>query len=548
MSEHDAVNVARFLPLAAARQPDFPAVRVAEGRENDGTIRYLEKSFAELERESNATARLLQSEGIQRGTRVLLMVRPGLDLIRVTFALFKIGAVPVVIDPGMGMRSFLSCVERTRPQALVGIRLAHWVARFFRNTFSRTPIRVVVGTRSFQQSLSADRGGDFPVVPTRSDDPAAILFTSGSTGAPKGVCYEQGMFEGQVRLIRDQYGIQPGEIDLPMLPVFALFNPALGMTTVVPEMNPSRPATVDPAKIVQAIRQNQVTNSFGSPVLWAKIGDYCCRECIQLPSIRRILMAGAPVPPGLIRQMDYAIPNGEIHTPYGATECLPVSTLSGPEILSETWRQTESGRGTCVGHIFPEMQVRILCLSDDPVNCFTEDEVLSAGEIGEIIVSGPTTTKAYDALPEATTAAKLQGPDGRIWHRMGDVGYLDEQNRLWFCGRKAERVQTASGKTLYTDPCEAVFNTHPKVFRTALIGLGPQGRQQPALVVEPFPEDYPKGHKAQQAMVDELRALAQAHPHTQDIETFFFCRKFPVDVRHNAKIHRLTLARRFDRG
>lgn len=545
MTEAHIVNVARYLPLAASRQPDFPAVRVAEGRGRDGSIRYLEKSFAELEWESNATARLLQSRGIQRETRVLLMVRPGLDLIRVTFALFKIGAIPVVIDPGMGLRSFLRCVERTRPQALVGIRLAHWIARFFPAAFSSVSIRVEVGTRAFQKKLLAMDGAEFPVASTREGDPAAILFTSGSTGAPKGVCYEQGMFEGQVRLIRDQYGIQPGEIDLPMLPVFALFNPALGMTTVVPEMNPSRPATVDPVKIVQAIRQNQVTNSFGSPVLWAKIAAYCVREGMQLPSIRRILMAGAPVPPGLIRQMERVIPNGEIHTPYGATECLPVSTLSGREILDETWKLTESGRGTCVGRVFPEMQIRILPISDGPISRFSEVDVLPVGEIGEIVVTGPTATKMYDALPEATKAAKIIGPDGKIWHRMGDVGYMDEQKRLWFCGRKAERVQTMQGKTLFTDPCEAIFNTHPKVFRTALIGFGPKGRQKPVLAVEPHPRDYPKGRRARQLFVSELLALGQAHENTKDIDTFFFCRKFPVDVRHNAKIHRLTLARRF---
>lgn len=117
-------NVARFLPLRAGEIPDAPAVRAPVGRGRDGSIRYREKTFAEMDRDACATAVHLAANGIERGTRTLVMVQPGLDLIRVIFAFFKIGAIPVVIDPGMGLRHFLRCVERTRPRAVVGIPLA----------------------------------------------------------------------------------------------------------------------------------------------------------------------------------------------------------------------------------------------------------------------------------------------------------------------------------------------------------------------------------------------------------------------------------------
>ncbi len=542
-SETAVCNVARFLPSMAERNPDVCAVRAPVRK--SGRLAYQERSFAQLNAESDAAARLLEARGITRGTRTLLMVRPGLDLIRLTFALFKVGAVPVVIDPGMGLKNFLRCVRQTQPEALVGIPLAQRLSRVFFPWFKSVGARVAVGGAAFARELKERHSETaFPVAPTGGTDLAAVLFTSGSTGAPKGVCYQHGQFEAQVRMIRAQYDIQPGEVDLPMLPIFALFNPAFGMTTVVPEMNPSRPAAVDPARIVEAIERNGVTNSFGSPVLWSKIATYCEEKGTKLPTIRRVLMAGAPVPPQLIRRMHDLLPNGHVHTPYGATEALPVSSISGTEVLEDTWRLTEEGKGTCVGRPLPEVSVRVIRLMDGPIKAMTPDLLLENGQVGEIAVHGLVATQAYDRLPAATAAAKI--PDATrtgLWHRMGDLGYFDASGRLWFCGRKAERVQTSAGD-LYTDCVEGVFNTHPKVFRTALIGIGKPGEQTPALIIEPKAEHWPKARASQARFIDELRAIGTKYRHTASIALFYFCRKFPVDVRHNAKIHRLTLAKR----
>lgn len=538
------VNVARFLPTMAARQPDHLALRIPRGRRPDGAIRYLDLTFAQLDRETDAWAHRLAAAGIARGTRVLLLVRPGLSLIGICFALFKIGAVPVVIDPGMGLRAFLRCVRHTRPAALVAIPQGIWIARLFRRTFSCAPIRVRVRAH---EPLTLGPGAaiprPFPVAPTRADELAAVLFTSGSTGPAKGVCYEHGMFEEQVRLVRDAYGIEPGEIDLPMLPVFALFDPALGMTAVIPEMDPSRPATVDAAGIAQAIRQCGVTNSFGSPVLWRKIVDHCIRTETTLPSIRRILSAGAPVPPSLMADFRAVAPHGTMHSPYGATETLPVSTISDREVLEFAAPLTLRGHGTCVGRPVPGVEVRIVALRDEPIDSIAEADPLPPGQIGEIIVRSGPTTLAYDQLPEATRGAKIADTP-RAWHRMGDAGYLDDDGRLWFCGRKAERVETPTG-VLFTDRCEPIFNQHPAVRRTALIGLGERGRQVPALVVEPRPGHWPDSAEKRVSLVRALRALGAEVETTRGITRFFFRRRFPVDVRHNAKIHRLTLARTF---
>ncbi len=530
-------NIARHLSLMAQQQPERAALKVPRGRARTGEIDYLTLTFAELEAEVAAWSARLHRAGVRRGDRTLVMVKQGLPLIASVFALFRSGAVPVVIDPGMGLQSFLACVKRSQPRALVGIPLAWLVSRVFRSAFRSVEVRVGASSRLTARLTTAGArlsglpspGGEPPSAAT---DLAAILFTSGSTGSPKGVCYEHGMFDAQVRLIRDTYRIAPGEVDLPLLPIFALFNPALGMTTIVPEIDPRRPAAMDPAKIVQAIRQENVTNSFGSPTLWAKIGAHCIQNQVTLPSLRRVLCAGAPVPAALWRDARSFLPHGELHSPYGATEALPVSSVSAREIA-----ETTSGPGACVGRPVPGIEVRIIELTDRPLQAMADARELPRGEIGEIIVRGPVVTKCYDAAPEATATAKIQEGDV-VWHRMGDCGLLDEAGRLWFCGRKAERVETARGP-LFTEPCERVFRAHPRVKRCALIGVGPRGQQRAAIVVEADLADS----KEARDFARELRNLAAADAATESIKVFYFRPRFPVDVRHNAKIHRLTLAR-----
>ena len=302
------------------------------------------------------------------------------------------------------------------------------------------------------------------------------------------------------------------------------------MTTIVPEIDPRRPAEVDPAKMVQAIQQEGVTNSFGSPTLWSKIQQHCLANKITLPSLKRVLCAGAPVPASLWDKTQRWMPTGNLQSPYGATESLPVSSVAANEV------DASSVDGACVGRPLPEIEVKIINIVDGPIDTINDAEELIAGEVGEIIVRGPVVTKTYDARPRATREAKIREGDS-IWHRMGDCGFLDAEGRLWFCGRKVERVQQTTG-SMFTEPCEQVFRAHPEVSRCALIGLGAPGHQTPALVVEKTVDDP----EAVKKLTRELRHLARAEVHTTSIKQYYYCPKLPVDVRHNAKIHRLQLA------
>jgi acyl-CoA synthetase (AMP-forming)/AMP-acid ligase II len=537
-------TVADVLPEMAATQPDTTAIYFpTKRRDAAGDLIYTKVSYRELDERSSRIAAGLHAVGIERGHRAALMVRPSPELFALTFGMFKAGVVPVMIDPGLGIKGLSKCLARAQPSAFVGIPVAH-AARIAlgwgRATVERT---ITVGgwglakhTLAQVEALGTTRlgAGDRPV-PTRGDEVAAVLFTSGSTGPPKGVVYRHRHFLAQVKAIREMFSIEPGEIDLPTFPLFALFDPALGMTTVIPDMDPSRPASVEPRNIIEPIQRFGVTTMFGSPALLNTVGRYGEQHGIKLPSLRRVIAAGAPMPGQTLARWHAMLPDdGDVFPPYGATESLPVACLPGREIVAKTWAETEKGAGVCVGLPVPDIEVKVIRISDDAIATFSEDLELEDGEIGEIAVRGPMVTEAYFGDQHNTELSKIRDGDF-IWHRMGDVGWRDREGRLWFCGRKSHRV-LVDGATMFTVPCEKIFDAHPAVYRSALVG--PRG--QPTLCVELEPGhdhgDWPE-------IEQQLRHIAQAHPQSNRITRFIRHPSFPVDIRHNAKIGREKLAK-----
>jgi acyl-CoA synthetase (AMP-forming)/AMP-acid ligase II len=537
------VNVATYLRRMARIQPYKRAVVCPSGRDGESRVAYTHLTFRQLDIESDCLARGLDEAGVGRGVRTILMVKPSLDFFALVFALFKVGAVPVVVDPGMGVSRMLNCLKESRARALIGIPPAHVLRTLAPSYFKTVNTFITVGKRWFWggltlRQLRSKRWKPYRMADTQTDEIAAILFTTGSTGPAKGVFYTHGVFDAQVRNIRAQFGITPDEIDLPTFPLFALFDPALGMTAIIPDMDPTKPARVNPDKIIEAIVNHGVTNMFASPALLNRVGRYGKEKGIRLPTLKRVISAGAPATPANIEQFSTMLTdNAQIHTGYGATEAMPVSSFGSGQILSETRTLSEQGYGMCVGKPIAGIDVRIIRITDGPISRWTDDLAMPDGEIGEIAVRGDQVTRGYFERPKDDALAKI-GDGDTFWHRMGDLGWMDKKGRIWFCGRKNHRVVTEK-KPMFSIPCEAIFNNHPRVFRSALVGVGPKGRQRPVICIELEPDDSGKDKKN---LKKELLALAKGCPITEDIDTILFKRAFPVDIRHNSKIFREQLA------
>ncbi len=553
------VNVAGHLARMAAADPDRPAIHFPRG----GTA----VTFRQLHEHTDALAAGLNAVGVGRGTRVALMVPPSPDFFALTFALLKAAAVPVLIDPGMGVKNLGVCLGEAEPEAFVGVPKAHLARRLL--GWGRRTVRTTVNVGNWRFFCTRS-SRELPLIPKAAagyvppnvdvEDAAAILFTSGSTGVAKGAVYTHGIFAAQVEMLKAEYGIAPGEVDLCTFPLFALFGPALGMTCVIPDMNFSRPAWIDPRRVAPDIARFGVTNFFGSPAVLKAFGVWGLQGWKKprpapaadadgvhrsgpprFPTLKRVISAGAPATAVDLERFARLIPPGvEVFTPYGATEALPVANVGSREILRETRALTDRGHGICIGRPVAGMTVRVIRISDEAIAEWDESLCVPPGEVGEIVVRGPVVTRRYHNRDAATQLAKITDPTtGDVLHRMGDVGYFDDRGRLWFCGRKSHRVVTPEG-TLFTDMVEPIFNALTyAVSRTALVGVGVPGTQYPVLCFEPG-----AWAKMGREAVAVLRAEAEKFAHTRRIDTFLQYDRlsFPVDVRHNSKIFREKLA------
>ena len=548
IAEEKLINIASLLEESAEKYPYRPAIIFPEGKDRNGKVSYTHYTFEQLFKETKLIAKALEKYGITKGTKTVLMVKPSLDFIALVYALLSAGIIPVIIDPGLGIKNLKTCIAEVEPTAFIGVTKAH-VARIIMGWGKGTINKLITvgGNKLFWGGLTLEElkqtvsnADDYKIMKTDGEDTAAIVFTSGSTGVPKGVVYTHKNFYAEVLTLRDTYGLKPGEVDLPTLPVFALFDPAWGVTSVIPDMDFTKPAEVDPKKIIQAIEDFGVTHMFGSPALVNRVGRYGEENKIKLPSLKRVLSAGAPVPSKVLaRFKGMLLEDAEIYTPYGATECLPVTSIGTNEILGETKALTDQGKGVCIGRAVQGVEISVIKISDDVVSQWNDDLKLKTGEVGEIVVKGDNVTKSYYNRKESTDLAKIYEKDGKeLRHRMGDLGYFDEKGRIWFCGRKAHRVITDNG-VYFTIPCEAIYNTHQDVYRTALVGVKINGKMNPVICIE---VDQNSKTKNKDSIKKELFEISNKFEHTKSIKHILFHDSFPVDIRHNSKIFREKLA------
>jgi acyl-coenzyme A synthetase/AMP-(fatty) acid ligase len=564
-------NLCRHLETAANESPQALAVAVQRAHSHflglgKPHFSYQEINFSQLHKASDEIAFVLNEQGIVAGMKAVLMVSPSLEFFTLTFALFKAGIVPILVDPGMGMANLKLCFQQAQPQVFIGIPKAHIARQVL--SWGEDSLRhcINVGGGSLARLLSGAPSLDelikdspkrkiktYPIVKLDEHAMAAILFTSGSTGLPKGVVYSHSMFEAQITALKTDYGIKPGERDLATFPLFSLFGPALGMASIVPDMDASKPITAKPGNLFAAIDKYQCTNLFVNPALLERLGKAGEESNQSLVSVKRVISAGAPASiDATVRFAKMLAPHVPVLNSYGATESLPISYIASHELI-KTAQATDNGAGICVGKAITGVDIKIITIDEDPIDIWTPELALGTNQMGEIVVQGPMVSQAYYLNDSATKLAKIaeqpMTDDNelvRYRHRMGDLGYLDDSGNLWMCGRKAHRVEANLGseaspapKTYLSIPCERVFNTHPQVLRSALVGIEVNGVKVPLICIE---LDSTVACNNANVLYQALKALAQNHEHTQGIGRFLIHPSFPVDVRHNAKIFREKLA------
>ncbi|HLS12885.1 MAG TPA: alpha/beta fold hydrolase [Beutenbergiaceae bacterium] len=503
-------------------------------------------TFGELDQRVADIARGLYARGVQPGHRVAVLVPPGIDLTSLVYALWRLRAVVVVADPGLGIGRLVGALHGTGTDFVVGISRALMLARA-----TGVPAARIRFERDDVPDLVREGAGG-PLPPAKADLEAdgAILFTSGATGPPKGVVYSRRRLSAQVALLRNGFGFGPEHRFVAAFAPFALYGPALGMASVVPDMDVTAPHTLSATALAQAVEQIGASVVFASPAalrnIVATAGNLTGAERKVLTSPELVLSAGAPVPTSLLEQVKQVLPRAATHTPYGMTEALPVSTLD-PTTLNDpppargrraaapaqrpgTERGAATSEGVCVGTPLPGVQVRINPIGADRGVLESAPEVL-----GEILVRGPHTKSRYDRLWATQQASAF--PPG--WHRTGDAGRFDDQGRLWVQGRLAHLLHTPHGPVPPYGP-EQRIEALARVQAAALVGVGPPGTQQAVAVIVPQARlgrcsGSPLAPAALTAQVRQVAGVPIAAVLLKDW--------LPVDIRHASKVDRSALAR-----
>jgi len=532
-------NISEFISNQSKKHPTDISISMYK-KNIFGFKKFSYYSFQVFDERVNKFVNKLTDLGVKSGDKILFFVKPNLDFSVITFALFRMGAIPVFIDPGMKKEYLFKAITDVSPDVLIGIPAVHVMRHFHKDVFSSIKIFITTGrffsffSKSIYSRLSK-MPSDASIFKPKTNDLAAILYTSGGTGSPKGVEYTHSILIQQTKLLKEEFKLTSADIDIPGFPLFSFFTLALGLQSCIPDMNPAKPIECDPAKLYQNIIDSKATFLAGSPAIWERLADYCLQNKLKLETVRCVALFGAPVKLKIHQKFAQILKVGTTYTPYGATECLPVANISGDYILKNLSKKILLGKGMPVGKAVSGLDIKIISKSDDEIINLSDAQELSRNDIGEIIVRGDNMTKAYFQDSKATSASKIADND-KIWHRMGDVGFIDEDNLFWFCGRK-QHIVTFKGKTYYPIQVELIYNQHNRVKRSALIKDPKTG--EPAVVIERY------DNKAQidSMFLMDLKNLSQTHDHLKEICKFYAIDSFPVDTRHNIKIDRLLLAK-----
>jgi acyl-coenzyme A synthetase/AMP-(fatty) acid ligase len=519
---------------------------------DDSGKNYSHLSYEAFENKTNAQAYMLSKEGIRAGDKVVFLVKPGPSMYSLIFALYKIGAIPVLVDPGMGLKRMLHCYQSVNARAFIGITAATILKTLVPSYFSTIEITITVRNenlyRGFRRIDEPVNNNEFPIHNSAPDDLLHIAFTTGSTGPAKAVECTHAMAHSMKNIIMERYFYEPKDVELITIPFIGVLTLLIGNTGVMPKMDAGKPAKVNPLHIIDAINRFKASCITASPALFNVLGQHGKNHPYTLDSIRFASSGGAPTSISTMKSLAKVLTDqAHFDVSWGATEALPLAAMNVRKILASDALQASTGKGSCLGTPMNGVEVCIMKNVPENLDSFKDAPHLAQGEVGEIVVSGANVSKAYHQDEESNRIHKVFY-GGKVWHRTGDLGYVDENQLLWFCGRKSEVIESSLNQAaLHSVQCEGIVNSISEVYRSALVKAtiedkpGSQ-KECPIICVEVEKgyltnETRPNIEALRQKILNELIK----HEITQNIEFVMFHPSFPVDIRHNAKINRKAL-------
>ncbi len=535
-------------PGAAAFTPLWAALDARRGDDADAVIdmsapggeeRHV--SWRQLDDRVRRLAAGLAGVGVRKGQRVSVLVPPGPTLTAVVYACLRMGAVVVVADAGLGVRGLSRAVRGAWPDVVIGEAKGLAAARALgwpgmRISVARLPrasARLLGVAHSLSTVLERGTGAALPAEPA-ADDPAAILFTSGSTGPAKGVAYTHRQLSALRDVLAAHFGIAGDTGLVTGFAPFALLGPALGTRSATPAMDVSAPRTLTAQAVAAAVRASDARMVFLSPAavlnVVATADALDAADRAALATVRTFLSTGAPVGEPLLTAAAELMPNAEPHTPYGMTECLLVTDVTLDGIRAAA---TAPDQGVCVGAPIGANRVLISALDADGRAVGAPSSTPHV--LGEVVISAAHLKTGYDRLWLTDRGALTGTPEDGRWHRTGDVGHLDAEGRLWIEGRLPHILVTAEGPVAPVGP-EQRLEVSPSVRRAAVVGVGPHGLRQAVAVVETVPAAA-RPALAPPELAADLRARI-ALP----LVAVLVVPSLPTDIRHNSKIDRTRLS------
>ncbi len=467
---------AQILRRHAGERPDAPALTFGERT----------WTFAQLHAGSSRVGQALRAEGVQPGDRVAVLSKNCAEMLELMFACSQVGAVMAGLNWRLSAREIAAIVADAAPKVLV-------VAPEEEPLLAELTTEVAAGMRIVRLGEYYDtwRAQMQPVDPGHDGAPgdvALLLYTSGTTGLPKGVMLTNEGMSYTPRL-GEAWGMGPDSVNLVAMPLFHIGGCGYGTSTLTRGGHTVLLREVNPALIVETIARHRVTHTFLVPTVVQALLMVPGVDQADLSSLQLLMYGAAPMGDVLLRRAMDTLQCRFIQA-YGMTETAGTVAVLPPED-----HEPEGPKArllSSVGRAYPWVQLRVVdptTLADAP-----------AGQVGELWIRSRMVMKGYFHQPQETEAALVGGPDG-AWLRTGDAAFLDEEGYIFLFDRFKDMI-ISGGENIYPAEIENVLNGHPAVREVAVIGVPHEkwGETPRAIVVL---------REGQQATQEELIAFTR---------------------------------------